>query len=136
MQPGMSFYGELPDNYTLVVNTANGIVENIKKQATDALSSQLTPLILKMDDDNKLISTMRDSSKQNADAETDKKIADLEKSVADARKQQDDIIAEYAKTDSLTGQLIDLALLRRGLLTGAALDRFIDRSVSLLKCDK
>lgn len=136
MQPGMSFYGELPDNYTLVVNTANSIVDHIKRHATDALSPQLTPLILKMDDDNKLISTLRDSSKQNADAETDKKIADLEKSVADSRKQQDDIIAGYAKTDTLTGQLIDLALLRRGLLTGAALDRFIDRSVSLLKCDK
>lgn len=133
MQPGMSFYGELPDNYTLVVNTANPLIERVKSQASEALNAKIAPLVQKIDDDNKLISTLKGQAKDGQmDAEAQKQVSDLEKAVSTTRQEQDAIINNYAKEDKLVGQLIDLALLRRGLLNGADLDRFIDRSIKML----
>ena len=67
------------------------------------------------------------------DAESAQKIKDLEKTVADTRAEQEKIVADYAKTNPTVRQLIDLALLGNGLLRGADLSAFIDRSYSLLK---
>ena len=43
------------------------------------------------------------------------------------------VIAEYASKNSIVHQLIDLALLQNGMLKGEALDKFLKRSVDLIK---
>lgn len=132
MQPGMNFYGDLPDSYNIVVNTENPIVANITKESDSALSDKVAPLMMRMDDANKDINVLRADNKGNADAETQQKIKDLEKVVSDNRAEQEKIVSEYAANNKTVKQIIDLALLGNGLLKGAELSAFIDRSYSLL----
>ncbi len=133
MQPGMSFYSELPDSYNIVVNTQNPIIEKITKEADGALDQAVTPLMQRTDEANDTITRLRGDGKETPDAETSQKIKDLEKTVADTRAEQEKIVADYAKTNPTVRQLVDLALLGNGLLRGADLSAFIDRSYSLLK---
>lgn len=133
LQPGMSFYGELPDSYNLVVNTEHPLVAGIKDKATEALEATVKPLADKIEADNTEISKLREAYKAGSDAESDQKVKDLEKEVADSREQQEKAISDYAAGQPLVKQLIDLALLANGLLKGKDLSAFISRSVSLLK---
>ncbi len=133
LQPGMSFYGELPDSYNLVVNTEHPLVAGIKDKATEALEATVKPLADKIEADNTEISKLREAHKAGSDAESDQKVKDLEKEVADSREQQEKAISDYAAGQPLVKQLIDLALLANGLLKGKDLSAFISRSVSLLK---
>lgn len=133
LQPGMAFYGELPDSYNLVVNTEHPLVAGIKDKATEALEATVKPLADKIEADNTEISKLREAHKAGSDAESDQKVKDLEKEVADSREQQEKAISDYAAGQPLVKQLIDLALLANGLLKGKDLSAFISRSVSLLK---
>ena len=133
LQPGMNFYGELPDSYNLVVNTEHPLIVKIKDAAAAALDEQVKPLADKIDADTAEITKIRDAAKGNAlSAEDDQKVKDLEKAVGEARDNETKIISDYANTQPLVKQLIDLALLGNGLLKGEALSSFIDRSISLL----
>ncbi|MDE6702570.1 MAG: molecular chaperone HtpG, partial [Muribaculaceae bacterium] len=133
LQPGMNFYGELPDSYNLVVNTEHPLIVKIKEAAAAALDEQVKPLADKIDADNAEITKIRDAAKGKAlSAEDDQKVKDLEKAVGEARDNETKIISDYAKTQPLVKQLIDLALLGNGLLKGEALSSFITRSISLL----
>lgn len=132
MQPGMNFYGELPDSYNLVVNTDNALIERVRGNADSAVSAEVQPLMDKVKADNDEIVRLRGDGKTKPDAETEQKIKDLEKAVADARSEQDSKVTAYAKTDTLVKQLIDLALLSNNLLRGESLNAFIQRSVTLL----
>ncbi len=133
MQPGMNFYGELPDSYNLVVNTEHPLIDKIRDAASAALDVQVKPLADKIEADNAEISKIRDAAKDKTlGAEDDQKVKDLEKAVGETRDSQEKIIADYAKNQPLVKQLIDLALLGNGLLKGKDLSAFIDRSISLL----
>lgn len=131
LQPGMSFYGELPDSYNLVVNVSNPVVQRVTKTSCDALSASVTPILQNIDEDNKVLSELQKGNK-GADAEHDQRVKDLEKKISDNREAMNKTIAEYAATADIAKQLVDLALLGNGLLKGSELNRFIKRSVSLL----
>lgn len=133
MQPGMNFYGEMPDSYTMVVNTSAPSFEKVKDAATEALAGKITPLEQKVNDDNAKIDEIRKSAKDGKlDVEAQKQTDELLEEVNKARNEQEAIIKEYASTQPLVRQLIDLALLGNGLLRGKDLSEFIARSVSLL----
>ncbi len=133
MQPGMSFYGEMPDSYMLVVNTEHPLVKSITADADKALASTVKPLMDKVDADNASIEAIRKGAKDGKlSAEEDKQVADLEKAVSEARAAQEKDIKAYAAGQDLVKQLIDLALLGNGLLKGETLARFISRSITLL----
>ncbi|MDE5655997.1 MAG: molecular chaperone HtpG, partial [Muribaculaceae bacterium] len=135
MQPGMSFYADMPDSYNLVVNTEHPLVQQIRDAALEAVGASVEPLAETVEKSNSEITALRDAAgnDKQPDAETQQKINELEKTVADARESQDKIVSEYAAGQPLIKQLIDLALLGNGLLRGQALSDFISRSVSLLK---
>lgn len=128
MQPGMSFYGELPDSYNLIVNTEQPLVKRVKDAADEALEGKVLPMQQEIDTKNAEITKLRES-KEEADKT---KSAELEKEVGVIRDNMSKIISEYASTQPLVKQLIDLALLGNGLLRGADLSNFIRRSVELL----
>lgn len=133
MQPGMSFYGEMPDSYMLVVNTEHPLVKTVRDNADKALASAVKPLMDKVDADNASIEAIRKGAKDGKlSAEEDKQVADLEKAVSEARAAQEKDIKAYAAGQDLVKQLIDLALLGNGLLKGETLARFISRSITLL----
>lgn len=128
MQPGMNFYGELPDSYSLIVNTEQPLVKRIKDAADEALAAKVLPMQNEIDTKNAEITKLRES-KEEADKS---KSAELEKEVGAIRDNMSKQISEYASTQPLVKQLIDLALLGNGLLKGAQLSDFIRRSVELL----
>jgi molecular chaperone HtpG len=133
MNPGMNFYGELPDSYNLVVNTEHPLIVALRDKAGKELDSEVTPLADSIDSDNAAISEIRKAAGDKApDAEGEQKIKELEKAVGETRERQNKIVADYAAGQPVVKQLIDLALLGNGLLRGEALNEFIKRSVSLL----
>ncbi|WP_303328155.1 molecular chaperone HtpG [uncultured Muribaculum sp.] len=133
MQPGMAFYGELPDSYNLTVNTAQKSVAEIMKEAENALSSQVKPLSESIDAKNNDIEKLRkDAPEGKLSDEQKAESARLEAEVEKLRDEQEKLIAAYASTQPKIKQLIDLALLGNGLLKGEQLSKFIARSVELL----
>ena len=138
MQPGMNFYGEMPDSYALVINTDQAAVKKITDLATEALQERVAPLRADIETGNQAMSEARKqlSEKKDADqAEKDKlrqSISEAEKKVADARAEEEKLEKEYAATQPQVRQVIDLALLGAGLLKGEALSAFIKRSATLL----
>ncbi|MBD5222417.1 MAG: molecular chaperone HtpG [Bacteroidales bacterium] len=130
MQPGGGMFTELPDNYSLVINVAQPLVEKIISNCSRQTDEKTKPLF---DEINSLNSEIE---KKRKAAETDKKSADTtseEKKVADLRADIENIAKEFAGGQPLVRQLIDLALLQSNLLKGEALNAFISRSVNLLE---
>lgn len=133
MQPGMNFYGELPDSYTLVVNTSAAVVESLRDKATDALADSIKPLEEKVNADNARLEELSKNTDNAPEAEVQKQKDELRDAVAKARSEQEEIIGRYAATMPQVRQLIDIALLQAGLLRGRDLSEFIARSFELVK---
>lgn len=127
LQPGMNFYGELPDSYNLIVNTESAPVKKILEAADKALSEKVGALQSEIDTKNEEINKVRESKE-----EKEKDTSALEKEVNELRDKMISEISRYASGQPLVKQLIDLALLGNGLLKGAQLSEFIRRSYSLL----
>lgn len=133
LQPGMDFYGELPDSYNLVVNTSAPLIGKIKDAATATLADKIKPLEDAVNADNAKIDALhKDAKDGKLDTEAQKQNDELMAAVSKSRDEQQAIIKEYAKNQPLVRQLIDLALLGNGLLRGRDLSDFIARSVQLL----
>ncbi len=136
-QQGMSFYGEMPDMYNLVLNTDHRLVAEVLADVKAKLSDSLAPV-------DQEISAIKTRQKAVHEAQKDKKYDELTdddkaqtKQLEDELKAQEDkrreLWAGYVKDAPLVAQLIDLALLQNGLLKGEALSRFVARSVELMK---
>lgn len=131
LQPGMSFYGEMPDSYSVIINISNPVVERVTKAADDALEPKIAPLVHKVEDDEKALSELRGKEDENK-GEEQKKIRELEDATKSVRDEQEKMVSEYAASQPIVKQLIDLALLGNGMLKGEALNAFINRSLSML----
>ena len=132
-QPGMSFYGEIPDSYNLVLNTDHPIVQNILADEEKNCADRLTPILTDIKGWEARQTELRATqNKKKTDEITEAEKEDLantNKTLDELRDRQKTILAEYAAGNQHVGQLIDLALLGNGLLKGEALSRFIKRSV-------
>ena len=133
-QPGMSFYGEMPDSYSLTLNTAHPLVKQLIDDAVNATAEELKPIDEDINATNNVISALRSLDKDNKDVPEDKKqeLKDNEKHVAELRERKNAIVTDYASKQDKVKQLIDIALLGSGLLKGEALNTFIRRSIDLL----
>lgn len=133
LQPGLNFYGEMPDSYSLRVNTENPVVQHMADRAYAALTDSVKPLLDEIEANNaKIKEAEEDKSGENADEkhkQTDTLRADNDAN----RKKLVELASEYAKGEPVVGQLIDLALLANGMLRGEQLAHFIERSTELLK---
>ena len=134
-QPGMSFYGEMPDNYNFTLNTNHPVVIKAINEAENALDTELKPLEADLNGVNAEIKALHDLTKDNKELDADKKkeLQDKEKQAEDIRNKEKDIITKYADGKSVVKQLVDVALLSNGLLKGEDLANFLKRSVDLLK---
>lgn len=133
-QPGMSFYGEFPDSYSLTLNTNHRLIKDAIENAENALAAELKPLDEELEATENVIKALRSLDKDGKGVPEDKK-KDLEDSEAQAsslRTRKADAIAAYAANQDKVHQLIDIALLGNGLLKGEALSAFLHRSVDLL----
>ena len=133
-QPGMSFYGEMPDSYTLTLNTDHPLMKRIIADANAAVADKLTPLDEELTATQNVIKAIRDLDKDGKGVPEDKKqdLKDNEDRAGELREQKTAIVAEYAAGQPVVKQLIDIALLGNGLLKGEALSAFLNRSIELL----
>ena len=136
-QPGMSFYSQMPDSYTLVLNSDNKLVEKVLGDAKQATEEKLKPIESELKGQQaRLAALHQEQSKKKPEEITKEEKDDLhntEKAVAEQRQKKHDVLAAYAKDNQVVHQLIDLALLQNGMLKGKALDAFLKRSVDLIK---
>ncbi len=133
MQPGMSFYGELPDSYNLIVNTEHTLIKEIRDEADKTIGDTVKPISADIEKKNAEITSLRDSAKDGKLSDEDnKKVSELEKEVSTLRDEETKLISDYAAGQSKVKQLLDLALLGNGLLKGQDLSNFIKRSISML----
>lgn len=136
-QQGMGFYAQMPDNYTLVLNSDHALVKRILEEGSANTAEALKPILSEIKGLQARETILRqEHGKKKAEEITQEEKDDLkgtEDKLGEQRKQKNEIIAEYAKGNDSIHQLIDLALLQNGMLKGAALDKFIKRSVDLIK---
>ena len=137
MNPGMGFYGAMGDQYTLVVNTDHKLVNTILENEKKEMSARLEPINFEIKETEKKQAELDELNKGKKDEEIpqvdkDRK-SEYHKTIADLNKQKNSLLEEYGKGNKVVGQLIDLALLANGLLKGEALNRFVKRSVELIK---
>lgn len=136
-QKGMGFYGQMPDTYTLVVNSEHPIVEEILNNGESETSTKLKPILSKIKGLEARLAVLRqEQSKKKVEEVSQEEKDDISKTEKDIEAQKDQkkqVIAGYAKGNDKIQQLIDLALLQNGMLKGADLAQFIKRSISLIK---
>ena len=136
-QPGMGFYSQFPDSYTLVLNTDHSLIKDVLKNTQEATSGELKPVLSEIKGQEARLQVLQQQQdKKKPEEVTSEEKADLEatrKAIADEQKKRDDIVAAFAKDNNVVHQLIDLALLQNGMLKGAALDSFLKRSIEMIK---
>ena len=136
-QQGMSFYGEMPDMYSLVLNTDHRLVAGVLKDIKDNVGEKIEPMRSELKGLNARHAAIeQNNNAKKAEELTQEDKDNLKKCNDDIKAEKDKIktvLAEYEKSNAVVAQLIDLALLRNGLLKGENLDKFIKRSVELNK---
>ncbi|MDE6535992.1 MAG: molecular chaperone HtpG [Muribaculaceae bacterium] len=133
MQPGMNFYGMLPDSYTMVVNTKHPLIERIKADAEKSIGSKVNEHFTALNGAEAALKAVHDEIKENKPTEEQTvKTKEYEAEMSKEREEIRKTSADYAAGQPLVRQLIDLALLGSGLLKGKDLNEFVKRSVSLL----
>ena len=136
IQQGMGFYGEMPDMLNVVLNTDHKLIQKVLEDGEAATADALKPVL----GDIAGLTARRDAINQkNKDKKWDEipqeskdDLSNTEKQITEQQEKKSSIIADYAKDDKIVHQLIDLALLQNGLLTGEALNKFVRRSIDLI----
>ena len=135
-QQGMSFYGQMPDQYNLVINTANPKVTTLLQDINTACSEKTTPLLeqiaAKQKEEDDLRAAQKDKKEADLTQEEKDAVTNVTKELAALRQQLKEQYGEYAKASDKVHQLIDIAMLASGQLKGKALAKFVNRSVEML----
>ena len=126
-QPGMSFYGEMPGMYSLVVNSDHHLVRRIMEAEAKECDASVTPIREEIDKKLDEISELRKDYDKNKDA-----IAEGDKQLDELRKKKEEILKGFADGQSLVRQLIDIALLQNNMLKGQSLSTFIKRTIDMI----
>ena len=136
-QSGMNFYGQMPDAFNIVLNSDHPLVKKVLSDSESATAEALKPIVSELKGQEARLAAIRqsqDKKKYDELTQEDKdQKAEAEKAVQEQKDKKQQVIADYAKDNDIVHQLIDLALLQNGMLKGEALDRFLKRSVDLIK---
>lgn len=136
IQPGMAFYGEMPDMFNIVLNTNHKLVKGVLADAMQTTEEELKPVeaeikglearkaVLKQQQDGKKPEEITQEEKDN--------LQQCEKDITAQHDKKKEILSTYAKSNKVIPQLIDLALLQNGMLKGEALNNFVKRSIELI----
>lgn len=136
IQPGMSFYGEMPDMFNLVLNSDHRLIKQVLSDAETACAEKLVPveseiamLTLRRNELQK--AQERKKNEEIPTAEKDE-LSDVEKKIEAQKTEKENILNGYAAGNKVVHQLIDLALLQNNMLKGEALTNFVKRSVEMI----
>lgn len=136
IQPGMAFYGEMPDMFNLVLNTDHRLVKTVLEDSEKAIGDQLNPfdaeirgLTARKDAINQM---NKDKKYDEISQESKDELSKVEADIESQKQQRKDTILKATADNKVVKQLIDLALLQNGLLRGEALNAFVKRSIELI----
>ena len=136
-QAGMNFYGQMPDSFNLVLNSDHPLVKKVLDDSTAATSEALKPIAAELKGQEArlaAINQQQSGKKYDELTQDDKDMkAECEKAIQEQKDKKQSVLSSYAAKNDIVHQLIDLALLQNGMLKGEALDRFLKRSVDLIK---
>lgn len=136
IQPGMAFYGEMPDMFNLVLNTDHKLIKEVLSECNNSTAESIQPIdaeikglqareaILRKNQEGKKAEEIEQSEKDD--------LENCTKSIAEEEEKKNDILNEFGKSNKKVHQLIDLALLQNGMLKGEALTNFVKRSIDLI----
>ena len=136
IRAGMSFYGEMPDMFNLVLNSDHKLVKEVLSDEEKECSAAIAPVQAELDE----VTKRRDALKKKQEGKKDEDIPvaekdelnDLDKKWDNLKQQKESIFAGYAGKNKVVRQLIDLALLQNNMLKGEALNNFVKRSIELI----
>lgn len=136
IQPGMSFYGEMPDMFNLVLNSDHRLIKQVLSDAETACAERLVPveseiamLTLRRNELQKAQEGKKDEEIPTAEKD---ELSDVEKKIEAQKTEKENILNGYAAGNKVVHQLIDLALLQNNMLKGEALTNFVKRSVEMI----
>lgn len=136
-QPGMSFYAQMPDSFSLILNSDHPLVKKVLDDCKAQTAEALKPVESELKGQEARLAAIRQSQDKKKPEEITQEEKDdrdnTQKAIDEQKDKKKTILTDYAKGNSIVHQLIDLALLRNGMLKGAALDAFLKRSVDLIK---
>ncbi|WP_195569895.1 molecular chaperone HtpG [Bacteroides nordii] len=136
IQAGMSFYGEMPDMFNLVLNSDHKLIKQVLSDEEAACAADIVPLQLSIDDTTKQRDALKkkQEGKKDEDIPTSEKdeLKDLDKKLDELKGKKDAIFTGYAEKNKVVRQLVDLALLQNNMLKGEALNNFVKRSIELI----
>ena len=136
-QPGMNFYGQMPDSFNLVLNSDHPLVKSILDDCKSSTEEALKPIVSELKGQEARLAAIQqqqDKKKYDELTQDDKDMkAEAEKAVQEQKDKKNDVLSGFAAKNDIVHQLIDLALLQNGMLKGEALDKFLKRSVELIK---
>ncbi len=136
-QPGMNFYGQMPDSFNLVLNSDHPLVKRVLDDCKASTEEALKPIVSELKGQEARLAAIQqqqDKKKYDELTQDDKDMkAECEKAVQEQKDKKNDVLSGFAADNAVVHQLIDLALLQNGMLKGEALDKFLKRSVELIK---
>ena len=136
-QQGMNFYAQMPDSLNLVLNADHPLVKRVLDDCKQSTEEALKPIEAELKGQEARLAAIRQQQeKKKAEELTqdDKDIkAETEKAVQEQKDKKNSVLSSFAADNDIVHQLIDLALLQNGMLKGEALDKFLKRSVDLIK---
>ena len=136
-QQGMNFYAKMPDSLNLVLNADHPLVKRVLDDCKTSTEETLKPIESELKGQEARLAAIRqqqDKKKYDELTQDDKDMkADCEKAVEEQKHKKEEVLSSFAAGNDIVHQLIDLALLQNGMLKGEALDKFLKRSVDLIK---
>ena len=136
-QQGMNFYAQMPDSLNLVLNSDHPLVKRVLDDCKTSTEETLKPIVSELKGQEARLAAIRqqqDKKKPEELTQDDKDMkAECEKAVEEQKHKKEDVLNGFAAKNDIVHQLIDLALLQNGMLKGETLDKFLKRSVDLIK---
>ena len=136
-QQGMNFYAQMPDTLNLVLNSDHRLVKDVLSTINSELSTELQPIESELKGQEARLAAIRQQQEKKKPEELTQDDKDMksecEKAIEEQKQKKNSVLNGFAAKNDIIHQLIDLALLQNGMLKGEALDKFLKRSVDLIK---
>ena len=136
-QAGMNFYAQMPDSLNLVLNADHPLVKRVLDDCKANTEEALKPIESELKGQEARMAAIRQQQEKKKPEELtqdDKDMkAECEKAVQEQKDKKQEVLNGFAAQNDIVHQLIDLALLQNGMLKGEALDKFLKRSIDLIK---
>ena len=136
-QSGMGFYGQMPDSFNIVLNSDHRLVKDILSTFNAQLSTELQPIESEIKGQEARLAALNQKTEGKKPEEISQEVKDdkanTQKAIDEQKEKKQSVISGFAANNEVVHQLIDLALLQNGMLKGEALDKFLQRSVELIK---